>query len=99
MPQESYIFTEETEEVPLGQVLKARTAATADSGVTATGKRVAENVPLQGVRGKRPRNVNVSGQKDRPVTFKALASQALEVPRGRLSHLLNEAGMADKGFI
>ena len=102
VPEERYVLPEETEEVPLGEVLrskKARAAATASSGVTPIGKRVAENVPLEGAKGKRPRNVNVPGQEDGRVTFEALAPPAPEVPRVRLSSVLGEAGVADEGFV
>ena len=78
---------------------KAKAAATVGSGVTATGKRVAYSVPLEGVRGKRPRNVNVPGQEDERVTFEALAPPAPEVPRVRIGSVLEEAGMADDGIV
>lgn len=64
MPEDSYALTEQTEELPLGEVLrarKARAAAISRSGVTTTGKRVAGDVPLEGTRGKRSKNVNIMG--------------------------------------
>ena len=102
MPPESYLLSEPTEDQPLGEILKAkrtRVAATSSSGVTVTGKRVAEDVPLEGVRGKRPRNVNVEGKKDGPVTFERLAPPSTEIPKGRLSRVLEEGGMVDDGFL
>lgn len=75
--EDNYILTEQIEELPVGQVLRARKAkaiATTSSGVTTTGKLVADDMPLEGIRGKRPRLVNIAGLKDGPVTFEGLAS-------------------------
>lgn len=101
LPPECYILNDQTDELSLGDVLRAKKtrAANSSSGVTATGKRVADDVPLEGVRGKRPRNVNVEGRKHGPVTFEGLAPPATEIPKGRLSRVLEEAGMVDEGFI
>jgi hypothetical protein len=74
-------------------------AAAAHSGVTSTGKRVAEEVPAEGARGKRARNVNVPGRKDGSVTFGGLAPNMPELPRAKLNRVLEEAGMADEGFV
>lgn len=102
MPVEIYALPEQTEELPLGEILKvkrARATVTSHSSVTATGKRVAKEVPVEGKRGKTPRDVNVPGQKDRAMTFEVLSPNAPELPRARLNRVLEEAGMADEGFV
>lgn len=98
MPKESYIIEPADEEVPGAEATLKRTG-TSTSGVTATGKRVADDVAPEGPRGKRPRNVNVPGKKDGAVTFQGLAPEVPEVPRGKLKLVLEEAGMADEGFV
>lgn len=102
MPPESYILPDQAEDRPLGEILRAkrtRASATSSSGVTVTGKHVGDDVPLGGVRGKRPRNVNVEGKKDGPVTFEGLAPPSVEIPKGKLSRVLEEGEMVDEGFL
>lgn len=91
MSQQSYLLDEQTEELPLSQVLRAkksRIVAFSHSGVTVTGKRIVENIILEGQPGKRSRNVNVPGKKDGDVTFEGVAPTTLELPRVKLNHVL-----------
>lgn len=98
MPKESYVLEPVEEDAPKAKANPKRTGTSA-SGVTATGKRVAEDIALEAQRGKRPRNVNVPGKKDGVVTFQGFASDAPELPRAKLNLMLEEAGMADEGFV
>lgn len=59
---------------------------------------MANEVPLEGARDKAEER-ECPMAKDGSVMFEVLAPQALEIPRGKLSWVLEEAGMADESFI
>lgn len=98
VPKQRYVLVETAEE-EMPSSKNKKVVSPASSGVTVTGKRVAETVELEAPRTKRTKPVNIPGHQDGVITFEVLAPEAPEIPRSKLARVLEEAGMADEAFI